>query len=94
MPEQSTSTEKREPQPNEVPSVNPIVDAHDRLWSEIDVLDDVAEMANQTKQSKSFFGQAHAESIEKLRNAQTELAQIMTQIDQRHDKSKYRSIWE
>lgn len=76
------------------PSVTPVVDDHDRAWAEMDVLDDAVEMAHQIKANKSFFGTEHAEAMDQLRSKQTELAQLMSQTDLRHDKSQYTNLWQ
>lgn len=77
-----------------IASVKPVVDKHDRLWSEIDVLDDAAAMAQQTRRDRSFFGPAHAEALDNLRNAQIQLAQVMAETTHKHDTSEYRALWE
>ncbi|CAN6672855.1 hypothetical protein TRVA0_047S00540 [Trichomonascus vanleenenianus] len=83
------------PAGEEIPSVRPVVDNHDRLWAEIDVLDDAAEMARQASMNGgSFFGKAHAEALEKLRQAQTELVTSMAITHAKNDKDNYRNTWE
>jgi hypothetical protein len=76
------------------PSVTPVVDDHDRAWAEMDVLDDAIEMARQIKANKSFFGTEHAQAMDQLRSKQTELAQLMSQTDLKHDKSQYTNLWQ
>jgi hypothetical protein len=94
----SRTTTRKEPTYGEdetaIPSVRPVVDAHDRLWAEMDVLDDAAELARQVKTNGSFFGPAHAEALANLRNAQIELAQMTAEAEKRHDRSQYRILWE
>lgn len=78
----------------QMPSVKPVIDDHDRAWAEIEVLDDAVEMAHQIKANKSFFGSEHAEAMDQLRSQQTELAQLMSDSDLRHHKAQYKSLWE
>lgn len=84
-----------QPQPGQqFPSVTPVVDDHDRAWAEMDVLDDAIEMAHQIKANKSFFGTEHGQAMEQLRSKQTELAQLMSQTNLKHDKSQYTNLWQ
>lgn len=72
----------------EIPSVKPVVDNHDRLWAEIDVLNDAGEMAQQAKTNKSFFGPNHAQALEQLRSAQSNLVQVLAESEQQKQKQK------
>jgi hypothetical protein len=94
LPRMSEQVDGTEDPNAKIASVKPVIDEHDRLWSEIDVLDDAAEMAEQTRQDRSFFGVAHAETLDNLRNAQIQLAQVMAETKNIHDTSEYRALWE
>uniref|UniRef100_A0A060TI60 ARAD1D43868p n=1 Tax=Blastobotrys adeninivorans TaxID=409370 RepID=A0A060TI60_BLAAD len=73
--------------------VTPTQDSHDRLWAEIDVLDDVSTLAQETTQS-GFFGAEHSEAVDKLRKAQATLVDMMLEAEKRNDVALYKSVWE
>ncbi|ANB12565.1 hypothetical protein AWJ20_822 [Sugiyamaella lignohabitans] len=78
----------------QIPSVKPVVNSHDRLWSEVDVLDDAADLASRVKANGSFFGPAHSKALDQLRHAQVELAQMTAEAEKQQDRAKYRVLWE
>lgn len=78
-----------------IPSVKPVVDDHDRLWAEIDILNETESIAQQAAVNKSFFGADHAQALGELRKAQTELVRAMAVGDKRMGlEQQYQSLWE
>lgn len=77
-----------------IPSVKPVVDDHDRLWAEIDILSETESIAQQAAMNKSFFGADHAQALSELRKAQTELVRAMAQGEKRAGEEHYQSLWE
>lgn len=78
-----------------IPSVKPVVDDHDRLWAEIDILNETESIAQQAALNKSFFGKDHAEALGELRKAQTELVRAMALGDKRMGlEQQYQNLWE
>lgn len=95
----STYQEQQQSQPQApsqfgIPSVKPVVDDHDRLWAEIDILSETESIAQQAAMNKSFFGADHAQALSELRKAQTELVRAMAQGEKRAGEEHYQSLWE
>lgn len=61
-----------------ISSVKPVVDQNDRLWAELDVLDEVEIAAEETDANGSFFSEAHAKVLRELQQAQLELIKSMS----------------
>jgi hypothetical protein len=78
---------------DQIPSVKPVVDNHDRLWAEMKVLDDVEKAAEESKGSGSFFRASHAEAMANLQAAQLELARVMADRDEAQNLAQYRTLW-
>ncbi|KAF5132691.1 hypothetical protein DV495_001039 [Geotrichum candidum] len=76
-----------------IPSVKPVVDEHDRLWSEIDILSETESIAHQARANRSFFGPEHAKALRELRTAQRDLVRAMGGKDRRRE-DYYQSLWE
>lgn len=72
----------------------PIVDQHDRMWAEVDVLDDAQKLANQVKVTGSFFGPAHAEALENLRQGQIELAHKTADVEAHKNQQQFNELWQ
>ncbi|ODQ66047.1 hypothetical protein NADFUDRAFT_42032 [Nadsonia fulvescens var. elongata DSM 6958] len=72
----------------------PSIDYHDMLWAEMDILDDVKSMAQQTITNGSFFGKKHAEALEQLKKAQVRLAHEICSNDKQIGEYDHRKIWE
>lgn len=81
-------------QPFAIPSVKPVVDQHDRMWAELDVLDEVEMAAHETEANKSFFGESHAKVLAELQQSQLELVKCISLADKRVEKDRYESLWE
>lgn len=62
------------------------VDTHDKLWAEIDILNEVQRISQLTQSDKGFFGKAHSEAVNQLRQSQINLARALSNIDKRMDK--------
>lgn len=94
QPQQTRNTSQGFQQQYGISSVKPVVDQHDRMWAELDVLDEVEMAANDTIKNMSFFGQQHAEVLKELQQSQLELIKSMSLGDKRIDKGQYQSLWE
>lgn len=80
------------PETAHIPSVRPVIDTHDRLWAQVDVLDEIGQHANEAQAKESFFTDEHAEALNHLRHAQMELAQLMEAGSKKHEESS-RILW-
>ena len=61
-----------------VPSARPSVSYLDKLWTQIDVLDDVKSMANQVRLKGSFFNDKFNQELTKLKEQQNKLLETMS----------------
>ncbi|KAK7206183.1 hypothetical protein BZA70DRAFT_275966 [Myxozyma melibiosi] len=57
-----------------VGQVQPIVDAHDAIWTDLEIMDDIEKRADQVGQEGNFFGKEHVAALEDLQALQIELA--------------------
>ncbi|VVT47470.1 uncharacterized protein SAPINGB_P001727 [Magnusiomyces paraingens] len=94
QPQQTQATVQALQQQYGISSVKPVVDQHDRMWAELDVLDEVEVAANETEANTSFFGEMHAKVLADLQISQLELIKSMSLGDKRIDKGQYQSLWE
>lgn len=60
-----------------IPTAKPSVTYLDKLWTQIDVLDDVRNMSNQVKLKGSFFNDKFNQELEKLKQLQDKLFKVM-----------------
>lgn len=60
-----------------IPTAKPSVTYLDKLWTQIDVLDDVRYMSEQVKLKGSFFNDKFNEGLGKLKQLQNELFEVM-----------------
>lgn len=60
-----------------IPSAKPNVTYADKLWTQIDVLDDVRNMANEVKQKGSFFSDDFNNKLDNLKLSQQKLLDTM-----------------
>ncbi|KAK9362483.1 hypothetical protein V1504DRAFT_448618 [Lipomyces starkeyi] len=78
-----------------LPTVRPIVDSHDAIWADLDIMDDIEEVAEQVDNEGNFFGEVHVNALEDLQQRQIELATTMEKgedvIDLVADQGK---LWE
>ncbi|KAK9346849.1 hypothetical protein V1522DRAFT_403211 [Lipomyces starkeyi] len=78
-----------------LPTVRPIVDSHDAMWADLDIMDDIEEVAEQVDNEGNFFGEVHVNALEDLQQRQIELATTMEKgedvIDLVADQGK---LWE
>lgn len=80
---------------DKVPSVKPNVDYQDKLWTQIDVLDDVKKMGEQVAEDGSFFTEEHNNSLRQLRHAQLELLRTIEASDKVVDANvDHRVVWD
>lgn len=63
-----------------LPSGKPTVTFLDRLWTQIDVLDDVKALAEQVKSRGSFFNDKFNEELLSLRRLQNDVLQLMARL--------------
>ncbi|CCH44705.1 hypothetical protein BN7_4273 [Wickerhamomyces ciferrii] len=80
---------------DKVPSARPNVDYQDRLWTQIDVLDDVKKMSEQTSiDNDSFFNAKHGKALDELRLAQIELLSTIRNSEKLIDLNiDHQDIW-
>ncbi|KAK9390854.1 hypothetical protein V1515DRAFT_591795 [Lipomyces mesembrius] len=78
-----------------LPTVRPIVDSHDAMWADLDIMEDIDEVAEQVDNEGNFFGGVHVNALEDLQQTQIELATTMEKgedvIDLVADQGK---LWE
>ncbi|KAK9237550.1 hypothetical protein V1525DRAFT_403512 [Lipomyces kononenkoae] len=78
-----------------LPKARPIVDTHDAMWADLDIMQDIEEAADQVDKEGNFFGEVHVKGLENLQQAQIELAMTMEKgedvIDLVSDQGK---LWE
>lgn len=61
-----------------LPTAKPSVTYLDKLWTQIDVLDDVKNMSNQVRLKGTFFNDKFNEELEKLKSLQNKLFEVMS----------------
>lgn len=66
-----------------VPSVQPNVNYQDKLWTQIDVLDDVKKMAEEAMEMKTFFTPEHEASLQALNRSQLELLASVKKMEKK-----------
>ncbi|KAJ8103236.1 hypothetical protein POJ06DRAFT_65827 [Lipomyces tetrasporus] len=78
-----------------LPTIRPVVDTHDTMWADLDIMEDIEEVAEQVANEGNFFGQTHVTALEDLQQAQIELTTTMDKgedvIDLVADQGK---LWE
>lgn len=81
---------------DKIPSSRPNVDYQDKLWTQIDVLDDVKRMSEQVKMdNNSFFNAEHSKAINELRLAQVELLSTIKNSERLVDANfDHKQIWD
>ena len=65
---------------DQVPSAKPSVTYLDKLWTQIDVLDDVKRMAEDSKMKNTLFNDKYLEQLAKLKELQDQLLQTMSAL--------------
>ncbi|CCE82664.1 Piso0_002400 [Millerozyma farinosa CBS 7064] len=68
-----------------LPSAKPSVSHSDRLWTQIDVLDDVKHMSDEVKSKGSFFSESFNQQLDSLKESQDKLVEVMAR--QRLDRT-------
>ncbi|CAI5755827.1 unnamed protein product [Candida verbasci] len=63
---------------DKIPSAKPSVTYSDKLWTQIDVLDDVKNMAMEVREKGSFFNEKFDNELNKLKLQQEKLLQTMS----------------
>lgn len=77
-------------------SSKPSVTYMDKLWTQIDVLDDVKRMSEEVKRNRSFFNDRFDAELEKLKLLQNKLLEVMSrqhfnnEEENEHQKQLYR----
>ncbi|CDR42604.1 CYFA0S10e00166g1_1 [Cyberlindnera fabianii] len=80
---------------DKVPRARPAVDYQDMLWTQIDILDDVRRMADQTSTDGSFFSAEHARALNELRDTQYALLNDLKACEKVLDSSDdHKVIWD
>lgn len=97
--QQHDETKDAAPVPNRlndhVPRAKPPVDYQDMLWTQIDILDDVRRMAQQTSTDGSFFSAEHARAVAELRGSQTALLNDLKSCEKVLDSTDdHKVIWD
>ncbi|RLV86215.1 hypothetical protein JA9_004514 [Meyerozyma sp. JA9] len=64
-----------------IPSAKPSVSYSDKLWTQIDVLDDVRKMASDVREKGSFFNEKFNSELEAMKTSQDRLIDIMASQD-------------
>lgn len=64
-----------------IPSAKPSVSYLDKLWTQIDVLDDVRKMASDVREKGSFFNEKFNSELEAMKTLQDRLIDIMASQD-------------
>lgn len=64
-----------------IPSAKPSVSYLDKLWTQIDVLDDVRKMASDVREKGSFFNEKFNTELEAMKTVQDRLIDIMASQD-------------
>ncbi|EDK36868.2 hypothetical protein PGUG_00966 [Meyerozyma guilliermondii ATCC 6260] len=64
-----------------IPSAKPSVSYSDKLWTQIDVLDDVRKMASDVRERGSFFNEKFNSELEAMKTSQDRLIDIMASQD-------------
>ncbi|KAI5962623.1 uncharacterized protein KGF55_003699 [Candida pseudojiufengensis] len=62
---------------DKIPSIKPSVTYSDKLWTQIDVLDDVKKLSQEIKQRGSFFNDKFNNELLKLRKSQNKLLETI-----------------
>lgn len=68
-----------------LPSAKPSVSHLDKLWTQIDVLDDVKHMSDEVKLKGSFFSESFSQQLDRLKELQGKLVEVMAR--QRLDRT-------
>ncbi|KAK9453486.1 hypothetical protein V1511DRAFT_504883 [Dipodascopsis uninucleata] len=78
-----------------VSKASAVVDSHDAIWSELDVMEDIDRISEQVSTAGNFFGSKHRKALDSLHKSQLELLSTMAKgediIDQMFNESK---LWE
>ncbi|KAI5969898.1 hypothetical protein CANMA_001040 [Candida margitis] len=65
---------------DKIPSAKPSVTYSDKLWTQIDVLDDVKRMAKESKVKDTLFNEKYIQKLAKLKESQDQLLQTMSAL--------------
>ncbi|ODV94578.1 hypothetical protein PACTADRAFT_3464 [Pachysolen tannophilus NRRL Y-2460] len=78
---------------DQISTVKPVVNYQDKLWTQIDILDDVKQMSLEVSKNGSFFDSNHSESLRNLKNSQLKLLANMIKAEKLMDSEEYHKIW-
>lgn len=76
-----------------VSQARPSVNSHDRLWAQMELLNDDVEIAHSVQRRRGFLASAHAEALAELKQIQIELAQELTHEESNAGMDSYRDLW-
>lgn len=79
---------------DQINTVKPVVDYQDRLWKQIDILDDVKKMSADIVQNGTFFNSKHSSLLQDLRESQLKLLNHIKKLEKLVDESIYHEIWD
>jgi hypothetical protein len=77
-----------------MPKARHTVDYQDMLWTQIDILDDVRQMSESTREKGSFFSKEHKEAVEQLKASQSQLLEQLKLSGKAMDNDTHRVLWE
>ncbi|CDK27807.1 unnamed protein product [Kuraishia capsulata CBS 1993] len=78
---------------DKIPSIKAQVDYQDKLWTPIDILDDVHKLSQKVHVNGSFFDAKHAQSLEELKKSQMKLLCAMAEAEKMMSVNDYYKIW-
>lgn len=73
---------------DQVSTARPSVNMLDKLWTQIDVLDDVRTMAQEVQEKGSFLGEDFTQKLQAMKNAQLRLLETMKKQEQISEESR------
>ncbi|GMM37214.1 hypothetical protein DASC09_045390 [Saccharomycopsis crataegensis] len=81
-------------QVDKIPSVQPTVNYQDKLWTQIDVLDDVKKMSNEAIENNSFFTPQYENNLKDLKKTQMNLLTSVKKLEKKLDSSfDQKKVW-
>lgn len=76
-----------------VSQARPTVDTHDRLWAQMEMLNDDIDLAHTVQRRRGFLATEQAEALSELKQIQIELAQELTHEENHAGLDSYRDLW-
>lgn len=78
---------------DKIPSVKPKSNIQDKLWTQIDVLDDVKRMSDEAMQNNSFFTPQYEQNLRSLKKSQMNLLNTIKKMEKKIDTNYNKRIW-